>query len=347
MAEEYSDIENCHSLDFVDYWLKSIRSKAPNSIVLLVGTHADMNVVRELPLDSFENFGQILKSFKVSCINGIGMNELREELIKLAINKQLQVPKTYLTLGNYLSEFSDKIGEFGQPFIERNQLVEIAKSIGIIEEEQLKAAISVLHNLGYLLYYPPIDSSQKDIIILKPQWLVDVFKSVVTMNSKKANLIQNGWLYHISLPLLWPEINDSTIHFFLLGILEKFKITIKSKGEKSLVPCRLDFVPKVFKEDKKYGKLLRKIKFRDILPLDVFPTFLASPKVYPFLSNDLSNIWKDCVILYEDSDEKQSIANMVRCRSDSIEIIGHQPSEMIATVTDIIKISMKKNWPGN
>jgi hypothetical protein len=73
------------------------------------------------------------------------------------------------------------------------------------------------------------------------------------MNSKKANLIQNGWLYHISLPFLWPEINNSIIYFYLLDILEKFKITIKSKGEKSLVPCKLDVVPEIFKKDKKYG----------------------------------------------------------------------------------------------
>jgi hypothetical protein len=64
-----------------------------------------MNVVKELLLDLFENFGQNLKLFKVSYINGIRMNELREKLIKLAINKQLQVPKIYLALSNYLSDF--------------------------------------------------------------------------------------------------------------------------------------------------------------------------------------------------------------------------------------------------
>ena len=228
------------SFKIIEKWLHSIQSKAPSSAVILVGTHADL-ISKDVPNEIKEQFPQIRQSFQVSCIDGTGMDELKQYLMELASERQLEVPESYLALGNQLSKFND-------PFIEKRILEEEGKAIGIVESGQFNTALAVLQTVGYLLYYPPENSFQKDIVILKSQWLVDVFKAVVTITAK-AKLIQNGWLYYNSLEKLWPEMEDPSINLLLLSLLERFKIAIKYKGDRSLIPCRLDKAPQTIKKN--------------------------------------------------------------------------------------------------
>ena len=65
---------------------------------------------------------------------------------------------------------------------------------GLENDDDLSLAIQVLHNIGYILYYPPSSSEEPNIIILDPQWLVNILKSIVTI--KKVPAINGGWLSH-------------------------------------------------------------------------------------------------------------------------------------------------------
>jgi hypothetical protein len=90
-----------------------------------------------------------------------------------------------------------------------------------IENRETKIALSVLYNLKYLLYYQlssKVEISIEKLVILDLQWLVNIFKVVVTMKDVKS--IQNGWLSHneICFSNFWPNC-DSTIHSFLLNLL--------------------------------------------------------------------------------------------------------------------------------
>src|SRR5271165_2104413 len=142
------------------------------------------------------------------------MNELREYLLNLAIERQIEIPTSWLQLGEKLNEMKST------STIGMNEMKNIIKSNSIsIEEKTTNTAIRVLHNLGYLLYYPPsLDDIDQDLVILDPQWLVNILKAVVTV--KDVDAINNGWLSHAKFNLsgLWPLCKPE-IHSFLLGLL--------------------------------------------------------------------------------------------------------------------------------
>ena len=63
------------------------------------------------------------------------------------------------------------------------QVKEIASKFDI--DKDLPTMLSFYHDLGTIIYFGNIDdtfSSLKDIIILNPQWLIDVFKKVITVS---------------------------------------------------------------------------------------------------------------------------------------------------------------------
>ena len=219
-------------VESVDYWMRAISLKAPESVVVLVGTHLDQMEGREskqIPQQLMNEYNKLItKSFYVSSITGEGMNELREYLLDLAIQRQIDIPTPWLQLGQNLNEMKST------PTIGMDEVRNVIKSSSIsIDEQTTITAIRVLHNLGYLLYYPPSlddDDIKQDLVILDPQWLVNILKAVVTV--KNVESINNGWLPHTKANLsnLWPQCKPE-IHSFLLGLLYRFRIAIKSRGQ--------------------------------------------------------------------------------------------------------------------
>ena len=213
---------------------------------------------------------------------------------------------------------------------------------GLENDLDLSLAIQVLHNIGYILYYPPSSLEESNILILDPQWLVNILKSIVTI--KKVPAINEGWLSHneASLESIWSECKSS-MHSFILGLLYRFRIAIESK-DRSLIPCRLDPVPSRVTDE--YGKPILQLEFTEILPEDVFPTFIASPQVYQYLDFKNYLLWKDAAILQdEENQEKQHL--FIRQIGNTIQLFGKTSSlNLIVDVTCIIAKILLKSWPG-
>jgi hypothetical protein len=342
--------------DYLEYWINSIQIKAPNSDIIIVGTHLDLRK-REIPKEILKKYGNIIKKiFSVSCIsNGEGINELREYIIQLTIDRLIEIPTSYIKLIDCLKNINDD-------FIDKTKLIEFIKKNGINfdnEEGEFETSLFILHNLGYILYYPPTiitnnddnekkqNSNNNDFIILKPQWLIDVFKSVVTVTNNDQ--IINGWLYHATLDKIWPKFKKE-IHLFLLQLLERFKISIKSHGLKSLIPCRLEKIPSIILDDKIFkNKLLRRIQFLEILPIDLFPRLIASKRIFPFLDSELQNIWKDGVILKDDDYSNSTLLLKSNNEGRFIDIIGEDKSTKMKftyEITNIIQNEIFLNWKG-
>ena len=124
----------------------------------------------------------------MSCKTGNGISELKEFILNLALQRKKNLPKSYMILGNLADRDT-------REFIEEKDLRDLAEKTSnkLADKATFDSAIGTLHNLGYLLYYPQL---VERYVILKPQWIVDVFKSVVTINSNKSNMIKDGWLNH-------------------------------------------------------------------------------------------------------------------------------------------------------
>ena len=321
----------------LNYWLHAIELKAPDSSVIVVGTHLDQigRKSKELPSNIITKFSKLITlSIAVSCKTGEGINQLRDNIISLSIKRQIDVPLEWIQFGNELSNQSN-----GKSFIEMENVKKLSQSTFNFEDNILSIAIQVLHNIGYLLYYPPSSTKDINIIILDPQWLVNILKAVITVNEVPG--IKNGWISHntAALKSIWPFIEPS-MHSFLLELLYRFRIAIKSKNQ-SLIPCQLQPVPPSVIE--KHQKLLLKLEFTSILPDDIFPTFIASPRVYQYIDLENNQIWKDAAIL-EDEDKKKSV--FIQVIGKSIELFGEKTSNILMKVGKIIIKVISKNWPG-
>jgi hypothetical protein len=234
-----------NNMKYLEYWLHSIQSKVPKSYVIIVGTHIDIKR-RSFPNDIINSFQHKkekdtdpeplnIKTFAVSCKTGEGISELKNYISELSTEKQISIPISYSKLSSILSTNNEK-------YLKMDDLLKYLENNNFkIGKNEIKNVIGTLHNLGHLLYYPQI-SDYEDIVILKPQWLIDIFKAVVTINEKFSNLIKSGWLFHNITDLLWPNI-EKNLHHYLLKLLHLFQIAIPSK-EKSLIPCRLEKAPK-------------------------------------------------------------------------------------------------------
>jgi len=325
----------------LEYWLHAIELKAPDSVVIVVGTHLDlastMGKSKEPPSSLKNKFSKLVsKWMTVSCTTGEGMDQLRDYLISLAIERAIEVPAQWIRFGKALKDEAS-----GSPFIEMEDVKRLANQpTHEFEENNLSLAIQVLHNIGNLLYYPPSSMEESNIIILDPQWLVNILKAIITVN--KVPGMNGGWLSHNepTLERVWPGISPS-LHSFLLGLLYRFKIAIKSKGQ-SLIPCRLESVPSGVAE--KYQRMVVEFEFTQILPEDLFPTLVASPKVYHYINLDSNDqIWKDAAIL-QDEDEK--IWLFVRVAGKNIQLFGEGPSNLLLDIIKATRSTASKNWPG-
>lgn len=80
-------------------------------------------------------------------------------------------------------------------------------------------------------------SDLRDLVILKPQWLIDVLRCVVT-NTDNALAIEDGVLPHVLLRHLW-ETYPEHLHPYFLLLMEHFEISFRLNTHTSLVPSLL------------------------------------------------------------------------------------------------------------
>ena len=202
------------NMDYLDFWMSSVSSLIPNSEKpretpstsmqpellqppdILVFTHADKPYKgadpEELASEIFGNlqeksYGkQILDFFVVdntksgSKVECEGVIRLRKEVLDIA--KKLPqmkevIPIKWLRFEKALREMVKD----GTKWIHVENAKRIALEVcGISIEEQFLTMLNLLHDQRVLIHFDDTPELNK-IVILDPQWLVDVFKKVITI----------------------------------------------------------------------------------------------------------------------------------------------------------------------
>jgi hypothetical protein len=65
------------------------------------------------------------------------------------------------------------------------QMSVVAKHEGITSDEELRTMLEFYHDLGVIIYFGrkgQLDNTLCNTVILKPQWLVDRFREVITFH---------------------------------------------------------------------------------------------------------------------------------------------------------------------
>ena len=278
------------NLDYLDFWMMSVACLAtsqngdidecPKSeelpdklpLVFLVCTHADTPYDNRDPSELAQEIlgclmdkpygAHLYDVFVVDNTKSATGSEcsevmrLREEVLTVA--KKLPhinafIPIKWLKFDNALSTVKEK----GQAFISLESAKYIAsKACNIDKDEEFETLINYLHDLRRLIHFD--DSPDlNNLVVLDPQWLIDVFKNVITVRpysrSEKRfvelwyKLEREGILDQELLSHVWGTLYDNKESCeSLVRIMQKFSLLCPWPLETSksyLVPSMLKTHP--------------------------------------------------------------------------------------------------------
>ena len=287
-SEESYDLKT--NFDYLDFWMKSVASLATGQAegsrleetpsvklppVFLVCTHADKPYGRGDPRKLARKIFGCLKRkpygahlCDVFWIDNTSLSannsdcpevvRLRHEII--AVAKELPfinetIPINWLKFENALQAKK----EVGNKRISLESARDIAKKdCNIVDEKEFETLMNYLHDIRSLIHYE--DTVRLNtLVVLDPQWLVDVFKKVITVKPYDPQekeflhlwrkLESKGVLDEKLLAHVWgPLFEDKETLESLIGIMERFSLLCPwsvnpSSNSQYLVPSMLMSCP--------------------------------------------------------------------------------------------------------
>ena len=269
--------------DYLDFWMTSVYSLVSPSTnrqetlspevlptVFLACTHADKPYKKranpkELAEKIFATlkekiYGDLLKEVFVVDNTKSGSNDecqdvknLRETVLSVA--KELPqikkaIPLKWLKYEKVLRLLSEE-GYMWIPIERARQIA--SDECGIDDDEQFRTLLNFLHDQRILIHFSETPNLEK-MVILSPQWLIEIFKEVITVrhfkqtdkgvarlwrNFEKTGILDKSFLNHA-----WGPLSDNRETFeSLIAIMEKFSLLCAwpSDGttQKYLVPSML------------------------------------------------------------------------------------------------------------
>ncbi|XP_071959799.1 probable serine/threonine-protein kinase pats1 [Antedon mediterranea] len=171
--------------------------------------------------------------------------ELRDHITEVAKNEPYMGEKMLLKWLNFLHEI-EKLRAQNEHSITFKQVTKLASQCHITRQDQLFAMLHFHHDLGNIVYYgerDTPDSALNDIIIIIPQWLIFIFKLVITVKDPsdqkllEKKLDEEGLLEVRLLRRMWQDFLEKVEA--LLELMQKF----------DLLYDRLFYVPSLLKEN--------------------------------------------------------------------------------------------------
>ena len=365
------------NLDYLDFWMRSVASLAsldenrglsPKSesptkklpAIFLVCTHADTPYCERDPRKlAYKVLGYLRKKpsygshlvdvFVVDNTKSGTESEckevvrLRQEVLDLAKtlpHTKESIPIKWLKFDKTLNALREK----GNKWISLELAKEIAsKDCNIVNDKEFETLMNYLHDLRGLVHFDDSPTLNK-LVVLDPQWLIDLFKKVITVQPayecKEEKFLQlwekleeEGILDEQLLKHMWkPLLGDKDTYESLVDVMEKFSLLCcwpsgTSESKSYLVPSMLRSHPP---DD--IVKLLAsaKIKYRLYLK---FESGHVPPGLFPrlvlkfFQCGELwkqakSKLFHNFARFFTSEDENCSV--ILLCHSSSVEIVVHK-----------------------
>ena len=271
------------NFDYLDFWMSSIYSLVSNNTnrqetsssetfpaVFLACTHADKPYTKE-GSPSRKIFGALRKIYgsllkDVFLVDNTksgsndeceGVKQLREKVRSVAAKlpqMEQEIPLKWLRYEKVLYLMRKE----GREKISIEEARKIASDkCGIDGEENFRTALNFLHDQKVLINFDESPGLER-MVILNPQWLVDVFKEVITFKGFNHNdenferlwceFEESGILKRKLLDHVWKRfIDDQNTCESLIEMMEKFSLLCQwpSEGntERYLVPSMLKSKP--------------------------------------------------------------------------------------------------------
>ncbi|CAH1772434.1 unnamed protein product [Owenia fusiformis] len=260
------DVSELTNLDYIEHWVCSIHAHAAqntrNSIdnttlsppIFIVGTHRnsldpDPEIRKKLIDHKFRRIQEVFENKPHQCHiigtcysveNSLDTEdsqvlELRCHLEDIASKQPYmgeQIPNKWLRFEQAVA----KLVEEGTYFVSLDQIGEVAQEEGITTDQELKTLLEFYHDLGQIIYYGnscgALDNTLRNTVILKPQWLVNMFRKVITVKPMEHQWVEHleacqkleefGVLESVLVDDIWSDVADQKAA--LLGLMEKFDL---------------------------------------------------------------------------------------------------------------------------
>ncbi len=362
------------NLDYLDFWMTSVASlssqsgkqpASPNSVVtpeklppvFLVCTHADDPHGSEDPRALANEIFDFLQNkpyqahlyedvFVVDNTKSGGKSEcpevlrLRQEI--LAVAEELPQMKEAIPIKWLQYEKALQVmKEDGIQWIYLERAKEIASEVCEINDDQeILTLLNFLHDQRILIHFDDTPELEK-LVVLDAQWLIDVFKKVITVkrydhkerkfkdlwrNLEKTGILDEELLKHV-----WGDLYQEGTCECLIGIMEKFSLMCQwpssdaSSSKKYLVPSMLMSHPpqSIMKlvESAQFPSLFLKFESGQIPP-SLFPRLVLQFFQWctdQFPSPDEPQLHHNFARFYISSDVGCSV--VLLCHPSSLEVV--------------------------
>ncbi|ESO09843.1 hypothetical protein HELRODRAFT_190300 [Helobdella robusta] len=256
-------------------WLINIQARAPNSAVIIVGTHLDV-ARKSLSSDALEGlksqierkyinveaperwgFPKVVGHLEVTCKMNhrpsiLALQEMIWKAVDLSLDKQgvklldQKVPVSYVRLQNVVKIIAQKRRAINKdPVLHADQykhevieLMESTYGSSFQNASELNQATQFLHENGMLLHYD--DTNLRGIYFLDAQWLCDMLACIVTV--REINRLScNGVMKIDDLPMLFKGISfkSEDIKKYMINLLHKFEVALQWDMHHLLLPSLL------------------------------------------------------------------------------------------------------------
>lgn len=220
---------------FVKEWITLIKHREPDAKVLVVATHGgpgqrQPDIDRQELIDLFGSH-TVVDFFHVDSKPNAenqychGIAELRDAISNIAAALP-GMGRTVPTKWQHIREILDASGKTHLPY---SEVIAICEEQGL-EGFAAELFIRVSHTLGYLIHYH-YDTTLKDFVILKPDWLAKAISFVLDDETTRR---RNGLVEFTHLSQLWshPPVEGETgypkeLHPIFLRLMERFDLSYK------------------------------------------------------------------------------------------------------------------------
>jgi len=309
----------------IDYWLNTVESFAGDSPILLVINKCDERKnIKHVDLKSLQkNFPQIIDAYKVSCSNGVGIDELeqsiKEETVKLPLTNIVWL-SSWISIRKHLEQLAKY-----KHLISYTEYQQVCRQYEVTEAEA-KSLSRYLHDLGIILHFQE-DLLLKDYVILNPDWGTDAVYKVLDAEDE---LLQdrNGMLYVSDLPIIWTnrEVYPEDKYLLILRLMENFQLSFEvEKNKVFLIPELMENEEIELDETNLNDDTCLTFQYEyEFLPAGVMTRFIVKAHSY-LLNRNGSNraCWKKGAYLhYKESIGKVRLFDNVSNKRIEIHISG-------------------------
>lgn len=319
----------------IDYWLKTIKSLAGDSPIIIAVNKCDINTGRVKAIDKVDikrRYPQVQGIFNISCKDGTGIEELRTLVKYTASQLPLMKQKwfaSWLNVRKEIEELSKK-----ENIISYTDYLKICQKHSIEEETDALSLIRFLHDLGIVLHYHD-DSLLKHIVILSTEWGTDAVYKVLDEQDGQLKGY-NGILPLSFLPFIWDdkERYPEDKFNYLLTLMEKFQLAFKVDDKNYLVAELLEnneiTLDYTFPHEQTLG-------FRyeyDFIPAGIMTRFIVLANQYLVEKADQKQCWaKGAYLKYGNAYALVKLHDNLTEHFVDIKISGGYPDERRAFLT--------------